>query len=84
MVLVKKGTKSVQYFLNYELLFELNEENIHVIGHIFRAKVKRGLLCIDFFICKPEVGSGLNKLVLEGPIQNGVGQLRTGLGHLRA
>ena len=25
MVLVKKGTKSVQYFLNYELLFELTD-----------------------------------------------------------
>ena len=29
MVLVKKGTKSVQYFLNYELLFELNEISCH-------------------------------------------------------
>ena len=44
----EKGTKSVQYFLNYELLFELNDGNIRDIGHIFRAKVKRGLLCIEF------------------------------------
>ena len=28
MVLVKKWTKSVQYFLNYELLFEFNDEEI--------------------------------------------------------
>ena len=48
MVLVKKGTKSVQYFLNYELLFELNDGNIRDIEHSFRAKVKRGSLCIEF------------------------------------
>ena len=41
----EKRTKSVQCFLNYELLFELNDENIRDVGYIFRTKVKRGLLC---------------------------------------
>ena len=34
-------------------------------------------------ICRPVVGSGLDTLVLEGPIRNGVGQVGTGLGHVR-
>ena len=44
----EKGSKLVHHFINYEVLFELNEEYICDIGHIFRAKVKQVLLCIEF------------------------------------
>ena len=29
-------------------MFVLNDENFCDIGHIFRAKMQRGLLCIEF------------------------------------
>ena len=86
MVLVKKGTNSVQCSLNYELLFELNEENI---GHMkrywtyFPSKSGTGIVLHRISKCRPVVGSGLDTLVWEGPIRNGVGQVGIGLGHVR-
>ena len=35
-------------------------------------------------ISRPVVRLGLDTVVLEGPIRNGVGQVGTGLGHVRS
>ena len=58
---------------------------IFAISDRFSEESKTGIVMhrIRISACRPEVGSALGTLVLEGPIRNGVGQVGTGLGHVR-
>ena len=51
---------------------------------IFPSKSETGIVMHKISICRPVVGSDLDTLILKEPILNGVGQVGTGLGHVRA